>query len=75
LLSFFVPVRAAARLDIDILDARGRTVVHLTNVTSSDAKGNFSLLCQRPSFPKGDYRVVLTEAGTGRKVQVPFRIS
>jgi len=60
-LQFFWPVRLGATYSGQIKDATGRVVVPVPDLTSSDSKGNFSLVCERKYLPPGNYTLTVVE--------------
>ena len=80
ILSFFVPIRAGFEYRADIFDEAGKTVVTQSQLTSSDGKGNFYLICNPQRFSRGTYLLTIQEVEplsnkTARRFQFRFTLS
>lgn len=63
ILSFFVPIRNGLRYSAEIVDPAGRVIAAQPEIASYDGKGNFYLVCDRQSFPSGQYVLTVKESG------------
>lgn len=80
ILSFFVPIRTGLRYSAAITDEGGKTVTAQSELTSSDAKGNFYLVCDAQPFSGGRYMVTVEEVSlqtgqAGRHFRFEFALS